>query len=673
MTGELKENEIEAILAGKMTPELENLLRSQEGRVAVARLMVRMRIAGEAGAMQLASADAAKDIPQEELDQLMRLAEQAYDDEFGTHVRKLAVMFCNLLDSAQYAEQHGDTSAKRKQETYYQLLAPRIAEHGGTLIQNVGDALMATFEGIREAARCAISIQQRLFQYNHSSSVTQIDQQIHVRAGIDSGKAVTYRWRNHLDVTGSAVAIAACVEAGCREDQILLSETAFTRLVRYQDEFRMIERGTIFNEGMGPVRLFQLLWREDEPIEKEALRLAAATAAELERRMEEAENTRGIHCAFVDPESGSGYIRPVFVRAVASESGRVQPRVDCGRVMHAAAIRAVQAAFGVLQRLGFEDARIDRTEVEWWIGGPAVRYEGASIGLGVALSLVAAYTGLAVDKTTVVTGAIDHDQVIGVAGLADKWEAIKSGGFTSLILAADDVSKLPESAKRWTGASVHAVSTVEDAVIEMFGPSLGLSARRLTELSHKHEVNIEMAVERAEPGGTSDITFVPKETQHTWCVGGHICISAKVDRDCHLSLIAIGPAGTATILLPNRHHQDTLVRANHWVSFPANEDLFSFQLKGPPGLEKIIAIASSRPLKLTPQDFGQSSALVVAKPTTRDIGIIAEDVAGNIIGRDEMQIYVSDNTPSVEGQNRHDVTRGITASTTSGFRSVDLE
>ena len=102
--------------------------------------------------------------------------------------------------------------------------------------------------------------------------------------------------------------------------------------------------------------------------------------------------------------------------------------------MRNSAVQAVHSAFARARELGFADAQLEHYAVEWWVGKQEIQYEGASLGLAVALATVAALTGQQVEPRTAVTGAVDRGQVVAVTGVSSKWDALQSlGTFSRLI------------------------------------------------------------------------------------------------------------------------------------------------------------------------------------------------------------------------------------------------
>lgn len=600
----------------------------------------------------------------------------------GPAVRTLAVMFTDMASSSEFAAKFGSLSAYQKRKQHNALLVPLISAHRGTLVEIVGDAMLAIFDEVADAARCAIAMQRRLAEYNRSDELDVKDFEIHIRAGIHYGKAVVYREAGWVKVVGQAVNVAARVESGAGKetDRILLSDTGQAQLLSKADEFVTAARGTIEAKGIGQLALHRMLWR-DEEIEAarnqtSAVALAAKTGADPSAAPDGPDTARAIHGIFLDPGSGRGFVVPVHVRVIpTSQPGRILARVACDKVMDAAAKRAVKSAFDVLRRLGFEDALAENHAVEWWADGPETSFRGPSLGLAIALATVAAYCGIETDPCIAVTGGVYGEQIIPVVGVGGKWNALRvSGKFHTLIVPTGNLAELPNESRRDQKVRLIDVPTVEAAVLDILGPALGLTGNRLSALdvatasTASDKVDIQLWVEPAERRGvTRDITIASAEDVNTWYIGDRVRVCARVNRDCHLALVNVGTSGKVTVLIPNKYHRGTAARTGEVVAFPGPN--IHFELLGPPGRERLIAIASDQPLSLRPKDFDQSSELICALPTTRDIRRVADDIAGKVRGTYEIDFYVS--AGEMTSSPLPTAMRGRLAET-SEFRPLDL-
>ena len=135
------------------------------------------------------------------------------------------------------------------------------------------------------------------------------------------------------------------------------------------------------------------------------------------------------------------------MRFVASPTFDVIPRVQCDPVMRAAAFRAAESSIAELERLGFTRSILDGLAIEWEVAGPPAAYEGASIGVAIALATAALVTGTTIDRDTVVSGAVESTAILKVSGIVEKYRAVASTGFARLLIPAESRKDLPPEAR----------------------------------------------------------------------------------------------------------------------------------------------------------------------------------------------------------------------------------
>ena len=78
-------------------------------------------------------------------------------------------------------------------------------------------------------------------------------------------------------------------------------------------------------------------------------------------------------------------------------------------------------------------------------------------------------------------------------------------------------------------------------------------------------------------------------------IGETLTFNLKTDVDSYVTLMDIGSSGNATVIFPNAYHRDNFVRGGVTYQIPAVDYGFKFDVQGPPGLERIKAIATVRP------------------------------------------------------------------------------
>jgi class 3 adenylate cyclase len=84
----------------------------------------------------------------------------------------------------------------------YQLTIARVTEHGGTLIKNEADNLIAIFERPEQAVACAVAVQEAHRRWN--ATAAEETDRLHVCIGVDFGGFL----RLTDDVFGDAVNVA---------------------------------------------------------------------------------------------------------------------------------------------------------------------------------------------------------------------------------------------------------------------------------------------------------------------------------------------------------------------------------------------------------------------------------------------------------------------------------
>jgi hypothetical protein len=107
-------------------------------------------------------------------------------------------------------------------------------------------------------------------------------------------------------------------------------------------------------------------------------------------------------------------------------------------------------------------------------------------------------------------------------------------------------------------------------------------------------------------------------------LGDRIRIEFEVNVPCHIALIDFGTSGSIAVLWPNAWRRDSRIEGGRPYTIPGEETRgLDFILTGRPGLERIAAIATLRPLgvPLAPEGGSPFRAL-----TPGDLEEIAADL-----------------------------------------------
>src|SRR5262245_24305104 len=124
------------------------------------------------------------------------------------------VLFTDLVGSTALRARLGEDAAERLRRAHRRLLAHAVATHGGTLVRDLGDGILATFAGAADAVAAAVAIQQAI-----EASNRRISTALAVRIGVSTGDVT---W-DGADPHGMPVVEAARLCSAAQGSQILVS------------------------------------------------------------------------------------------------------------------------------------------------------------------------------------------------------------------------------------------------------------------------------------------------------------------------------------------------------------------------------------------------------------------------------------------------------------------
>jgi TolB-like protein len=139
-------------------------------------------------------------------------------------VRRLTAIFA--ADVAGYSRLTGtdeEGTHVRLKEHLRVLIDPKIAAHRGHIVKNTGDGLLAEFNSVVDAMRCAVDVQRGMAERN---SDVPPSSRIEFRNGINVGDII----QDNGDIFGDGVNIAARLEAIAEPGGICVSDDAHRQL-----------------------------------------------------------------------------------------------------------------------------------------------------------------------------------------------------------------------------------------------------------------------------------------------------------------------------------------------------------------------------------------------------------------------------------------------------------
>lgn len=167
-----------------------------------------------------------------------------------------AIMFTDLKDSTLMNTMFGDTRALHLLHIHNAIIRNALREYRGNEVKHTGDGIMASFNNVQDAVKCAIGIQTTFAQHNRSDP----DENLHIRIGLSAGEPV----EEDGDFFGSAVQLAARICSHTRPDHISAAQIVRDGCPTQLDTF--VDRGTVTLKGFDtPVRIYEVKWLGEKP------------------------------------------------------------------------------------------------------------------------------------------------------------------------------------------------------------------------------------------------------------------------------------------------------------------------------------------------------------------------------------------------------------------------
>jgi TolB-like protein len=167
-------------------------------------------------------------------------------------LRRLVAVFA--ADAVGYSRLTGadeEGTHVRLREHLHALFAPKIAAHRGTIVKNTGDGLLAEFDSVVDAGRCAVDVQHGMAERN---AAVPPNERIEFRIGINVGDII----KDAGDIFGDVVNVAVRLEAIAEPGGICLSDDAH-RHVRDKLEIVLDDAGEQWLKNIErPIRVFRV-------------------------------------------------------------------------------------------------------------------------------------------------------------------------------------------------------------------------------------------------------------------------------------------------------------------------------------------------------------------------------------------------------------------------------
>jgi adenylate cyclase len=149
--------------------------------------------------------------------------------------RRLAAIM--LTDIVGYSRIMSDDegAALRILDRHNSILLPIIAAHGGRVLKTMGDAILAEFQSVVQAVKCALTVQSELHANNETLPA---EQRFEVRIGIHVGDVVI----TDDDMFGDGVNIAARIQPLAEPGGVCISSVVHNQ-IKNMPEFMSVSLG----------------------------------------------------------------------------------------------------------------------------------------------------------------------------------------------------------------------------------------------------------------------------------------------------------------------------------------------------------------------------------------------------------------------------------------------
>ena len=152
------------------------------------------------------------------------------------HRKLAAILIADIVGYSRLTDADEDGTLARLRALHADVVGPSLDTHMGRLVKRTGDGLLAEFRSVVEAVRCAVRIQDSMYDLNADMAD---DRRIEFRIGVHLGDVVE---ESDGDLMGDGVNVAARLEGLAAPGGICVSEDAF-RQVRSRLDLSVTDMG----------------------------------------------------------------------------------------------------------------------------------------------------------------------------------------------------------------------------------------------------------------------------------------------------------------------------------------------------------------------------------------------------------------------------------------------
>lgn len=126
-------------------------------------------------------------------------------------VSRIALIFTDLAGSTALYAARGDPRAYHLVRLHFDVLFTATEANGGTVVKNIGDAIMAAFQRPDQALAAALAMQEGILALNQDRRLNA-DEALILKVGLHAGPCLHVTLNERLDYFGTTVNVAARVQ-----------------------------------------------------------------------------------------------------------------------------------------------------------------------------------------------------------------------------------------------------------------------------------------------------------------------------------------------------------------------------------------------------------------------------------------------------------------------------
>ena len=134
--------------------------------------------------------------------------------------RLAAILAADVAGYSRLMEADEEGTHQRVKAHLREFVDPKIKEHRGHTVKNTGDGMLAEFQSIVDAVRCAVEIQRGMA--DRDLDLAQ-ERRLRFRIGVNLGDVIV----DGDDIFGDGVNIAARLEARAQPGPVCISQTVY--------------------------------------------------------------------------------------------------------------------------------------------------------------------------------------------------------------------------------------------------------------------------------------------------------------------------------------------------------------------------------------------------------------------------------------------------------------